>query len=71
MSYHNLYEFDYMAGADEMEDFIDEIEDETYGGCGEDMGVDDEYEMVCIVLFLVKTVIFAMFCLVLLITFDV
>ncbi|XP_054807079.1 uncharacterized WD repeat-containing protein C2A9.03-like [Prosopis cineraria] len=44
MSYHNLYEFAYMAGADEMEDFIDEIEDENYGECGGDMGVD-EYEV--------------------------
>lgn len=50
MSYHNLYEFDYMAGAGEMEDFIDEIEDENYGGDGADMGLD-EYEMVCFLFF--------------------
>lgn len=50
MSHHNLNEFDYMAGAGEMEDFIDEIEDENYGGGAADMGLD-EYEMVCFLFF--------------------
>ncbi|KAI4344865.1 hypothetical protein L6164_012052 [Bauhinia variegata] len=45
MSYHHLDEFEYMAGAGEMEDFIDEIDDENYGGDGGDIGVD-EYEMI-------------------------
>ena len=39
-----------MAGAGEMEDFIDEIEDENYGGGGGDMGLD-EYEVVCFLFF--------------------
>ncbi|KAI4334855.1 hypothetical protein L6164_013564 [Bauhinia variegata] len=45
MSYHHLYEFDYMAEAGEMEDLIDEIDDENFGAGGGDIGVD-EYEMI-------------------------
>ncbi|KAJ7979125.1 WD40 repeat [Quillaja saponaria] len=45
MSNQQVHEFDYMAGAGEVEDFTYEMDDEIRDGGGEEMGLD-EYELI-------------------------